>query len=132
MTISQLGTAFGKVGSPAGPLIYHLTPASGGSDLATGTMQTAAQTGAVPAWVYVKLSTPVTLVQGQSYRLWFASPSSTGSSNCYYQYVPYCDHTPSTWEALNWGGTNSYYQTGSNGSSWSTPDPAFDLSFSMQ
>ncbi len=73
-TVSQIGTAFGKVGAPAGPLIYHITPASGGSDLATGTIQTAAQTSTVPAWSYVTLPTPVTLVQGQTYRLWFASP----------------------------------------------------------
>ena len=130
MTISQIGTAFGKVGSP--PVRSSITCA--GSSGPPGhryhadriadqhrsglELRHAALTGHINAGAGLPVVVRIA--------------SSTSSSNCYFQYVPYCDHTPATWEALNWGGTNSYYQTGTSGSSWTTPDPAFDLVFSMQ
>ena len=60
------------------PAHLHLSLASNGCDLVTGTMLTAAQTGILPVWTLdIILPTPVTLTQGQCYRLWFASPASS-------------------------------------------------------
>jgi len=129
-SICKIGICVGKVGSPAGSLIYHLEKVGSG-DLATGTIATASQVNTIPNWVYVTLPSAVTLTQGTNYRLWFESPSSSSSSNCYFQYIPYSDHNPDSWLQQGWGGSQSYYVT-STGSSWSTPDYAFDLTFSMQ
>lgn len=127
VTISKVGVSVGKSGSP-GALIYHLEKVGSG-DLATGTIATAAQIGSIPTWVYATLSSPVTLQQGQTYRLWCESPSSS-SSSYYYQYIPYGENNPSTWIAAGWGGSQSCYTT-SSGSSWSTT-PNFDFVFSLR
>lgn len=126
-TIRRIGISVRKIGSP-GPLIFHLDKVSGGS-LATGTVNTSSLNSTYQTWAYATLSSPVTLQQGQAYRLWFESPSSSSSSNSYLSYAIYGEARPAAWSALSWGGTKSYYIYGSN---LSSSMPQADLSFSLQ
>lgn len=127
-TIRKIGVPVGRRGT-AGSLIYHLEKVGSG-DIATGTLPTSG-IGSVPTWTYATLPSPVTLMQGQAYRLWFESPNSTSSSNCYYQYVPYGDNTLSILPQRTWGGSQSYY-TKNTGGSWVNANSAADISFSLQ
>jgi len=127
-TIKKVGVSVGKFGSP-GTLIYHLEQIGGG-ELATGSIANAGQIGVTPTWVYATLPASVTFEQGQSYRLWFESPTSANKSNCYFQYVPYGESSPAEWIDCGWGGTTSSY-TVSTGGVW-TAYPTRDLSFSLQ
>ncbi len=126
-TISRIGVSVKKNGTP-GALVYHLDKVSGGS-LATGTMNTSSMSGSYQNWVYATLPSAVTLTQGQAYRLWFESPSSSSSSNSYSSNAIYGEARPATWSALSFGGTRSYYIYGS---SLSSTMPQADLSFSLQ
>ncbi|MHB9023618.1 MAG: FlgD immunoglobulin-like domain containing protein [Armatimonadota bacterium] len=126
-SVSRIGIIVGKRGSPA-PLTYHFEKVGTG-DIVQGTIATASQVGSIPTWVYVTLPSAVTLTQGQTYRLWFESPSST-SSNTFYQYIPYGDNSPAAWLEAGWGGTHCYYIKNS-GSSWSST-PSFDMTFSLK
>jgi len=127
-TIGKVGVSVKRVGSPAGALIYHLERVGSG-DVATGAIATAAQVGTVQTWVYATLPSAVTLTQGQSYRLWFESPSS--SSSAYYASAPvYGESRPPAWLEAGWGGTHCYYVSGSG--NLNSSNKSMDLSFSMQ
>lgn len=126
--IKKIGVSVGKLGNP-GTLIYHLEQI-GGNELASGSLANAGQIGVTPTWVYATLPASVTFEQGQSYRLWFESPTSANKSNCYFQYVPYGESSPAEWIECGWGGTASSY-TVSTGGAW-TAYPTRDLSFSLQ
>ena len=127
-TIGKIGVSVKRVGTPSGALIYHLEKVGSG-DLATGAIATASQVGTVQTWVYATLPSAVTLTQGQAYRLWFESPSSSSSS--YYGSAPvYGESRPATWIANTWGGPQSYYVSGSG--SLSSSMTTADLSFSLQ
>jgi len=125
-SISTIGVSVKKNGS-AGALVYHLDTASG-SSLATGTMNTSSMSGSYQNWVYAALPSAVTLTQGQAYKLWFESPSSTSSTG-YSSNAVYGESRPATWSANSFGGTKSYYIYGS---SLSSTMPQADLSFSLQ
>ncbi|MHB9106291.1 MAG: FlgD immunoglobulin-like domain containing protein [Armatimonadota bacterium] len=125
-TISKVGVSVRKNGS-TGALIYHLDTASG-SSLATGTMNTSSMSGSYQNWVYATLPSAVTLTQGQAYKLWFESPSSTSSTG-YSSNAVYGESRPATWSALSFGGARSYYIYGT---SLSSTMPQADLSFSLQ
>jgi len=125
-SISKIGVSVKKNGS-AGALVYHLDTASG-SSLATGTMNTSSMSGSYQNWVYATLPSTVTLTQGQAYKLWFESPSSSSSTG-YSSNAVYGESRPATWSALSFGGTKSYYIYGS---SLSSTMPQADLSFSLQ
>jgi hypothetical protein len=58
------------------------------------------------------------------------SPSSSSSSNCYYQYTVYGENRPAVWLTGSWGGTASYLIKGSGGS-WSGQSNS-DLTFDLQ
>ncbi|MHB0937780.1 MAG: hypothetical protein ACYC6A_15430 [Armatimonadota bacterium] len=130
-TVSRIGLSVKRRGTPGGPLIYHLEQVGTG-DLATGILLAdgSALNTSYQSWAYAALPAPVTLRQGSSYRLWFESPGSSNSSNCYYTAPVYGESRPSAWNALSWGGTRSCYIYGSGNlsSSMSTAD----LSFSLQ
>jgi len=127
-TLGRIGISVGKRGNP-GTLDYHLEKIGEG-EIAAGLIATANQTAAMPAWVYATLPPGVTLEMGESYRLWFESPSSTDRNNCFFQYVPYGENRPPEWLEGGWGGTASYYTYFEAGAwkGW----PAADLSFSLQ
>ncbi|HEY3418095.1 MAG TPA: hypothetical protein VGM23_14550, partial [Armatimonadota bacterium] len=129
VTIRRIGISVGKIGAP-GTLSYHIEQ-DGGGELATGVITTA---GAVdplmPTWVYATLPTAITLIPGQAYRLWFASPDSPDPQNCYYQYLPYGEKRPAEWLDCGWGATTSAYTEYLNGA-WSERLTT-DLTFSMQ
>ncbi|MHB0937406.1 MAG: type II secretion system protein [Armatimonadota bacterium] len=127
-TINKIGVSVGKFGSP-GTLLYHLEKIGGG-ELATGSIANAAEIGVTPTWVYATLPSSITLEQGQSYRLWFESPTSANKSNCYFQYVPYGESNPAEWLGCGWGGTASSYIVEAGGV-W-IAYPTRDLSFSLQ
>jgi flagellar hook assembly protein FlgD len=128
VTIKRIGLSVGKNGAPAGALLYHFEQVGKG-DLAAGTLATAGQVPSLAAWVYATLSQPVTLVQGQTYRLWFESPGSASASSGYFQEVPVGERNPAAWIECSWGGAKSHYQrnTGGSWTSWTNADMTFSL-----
>ena len=97
--------------------------------MATGNINTGSL-GRTPSWVYVDLPPGVQLVQGKNYRLWFASPKSNNTKNCYFQSIPYGESSPAVWLEAGWGGMANCYTAG-QGSKWTTLATS-DLSFSLQ
>ncbi|HEY3377237.1 MAG TPA: hypothetical protein VGL77_07040, partial [Armatimonadota bacterium] len=119
VTISKIGVPF----AGSGTLAYHFEKVGSG-DLASGSFGSISA-GSVPKWFYATLSKPVTLTQGQTYRLWFQATSGSFSQN-----PVYGPPSPSDWYNVSWGGPQSCVIRGS-GSSWTTT-PTQDLAFSLQ
>ena len=126
-TISRIGISLRRTGTP-GALLYRLEQIGSGV-IASGTVNTSSVGTGAPVWAYATLSSPVTLQQGQSYRLYFESPTSSSSNHFFSAWV-YGEQRPTAWLEAGWGGTRSYY-TQTSGSSWTTQANG-DLSFSLQ
>jgi len=129
VTIHQIGISVKRIGAPADDLIYHFEQVGVG-DLATGTIAMPDQVVTVQQWCYAELPSAVTLEQGQVYRLWFESPRSKSSSNCYFTSPVYGELRPAAWLECGFGGTHCYYIYGNNSLSSSLTNA--DLSFSLQ
>jgi hypothetical protein len=129
VTIRRIGISVKRIGTPDDDLIYHFEQVGVG-ELATGVIATPGQVVTVQQWCYAELPSAVTLEQGQAYRLWFESPNSKNSSNCYFTSPVYGELRPAAWLECGWGGTHCYYIYGA--SSLSSSLTTADLSFSLQ
>jgi hypothetical protein len=93
-TISRIGLSVRRITS--GSIVYHLEKVGSG-DVATGTLNTSSLGTANQGWAYASLSTPVTLQQGQAYRLYFTAPSGS-----YYSACVYGENRPANWLTAGW------------------------------
>ncbi len=129
VTINKVGLPLLKTGSPA-DITYHFERATGES-LATGTIAAAQFTStSTPTWGYADLTSPVTLVNGSTYRLWFESTASACATDYYELHPVYAPGSPTTWFEGTWGGSESSFTKGITGG-W-TVTRTQDFIFSIQ
>ena len=117
-----------SAGLPADNLYYVLENVDLNTVVSSGIL---AAPSSVPVgvadWVEGSLASPVVLLNGYSYRIWFKSP---GSGANYYTLVSVSDlGSGSYYDSLTYGGTSSYFEnSGDSGNSWNA-DFTQDLSF---
>ena len=129
ITLTGVSLAVYQNGTP-GPLTYLLESVGpSGTQLSSGTfgVQVPALSRDVQNWATVTFQTPVTLTQGQTYRLSFAAPQGS-PGNSYEQCTPYAPGASSdaTWFAATWGGPTSCLETMTDGQTW-VQDQTSDL-----
>lgn len=122
---SQVSVWVGRTGSPADNLYFTLEDQTMGVTLSQGFFAPFGAVNTVPGWVTGNFNGILRLTNGHTFRLWFSSPSSTGTA--YYSFPS--GATTSAPASLSYDSTNSYMtNTTTGGSFWSTNSSA-DMGF---
>ena len=127
MFINKIGVWAYYNSLPQDNLIGNLVDTTAGVTLAPVTISAASVT-TTPGWVDVSLPSPVSMNGANNFQLYFTSPLSSATS--YIIQSPSDLITSPIEDGLSFGGTTSYAEYSTNGSTW-TADTSSDMAFRL-